>query len=148
MKIVAVPILDSTDVPWATERIIELYKTTKGLIHVVNVQAAYPGYVSRFFTGKFLERIHLEDGLQFLAPVARKLDEAGVPHWDHVLVGHKFEQIVEFVTAHHCSEVILRDEARNLLMRLGFASANTKIRSALRGLYHQSDHEAASPTAG
>jgi hypothetical protein len=136
MKIVAVPILESKDMSWATKRIIELYKRTKVRVHLINVQPAYPAHISRFFTAEFLQRIHLEDGRRFLAPMIQALDMAGVPHWDHVLVGPKFERIVEFVSAHYCSEVILRDEPRSLRAQLSFASPDSRIRKALRALYH------------
>ena len=135
MKIVAVPILDSKDVKWAAEKIVELYRTTGALIYLVNVQPAYPSDISRFFSAKYLEQTHQEDGLQFLAPVVKELDKASIPHWDHILIGFAVERIVEFIATHKCSQVLVRDEPNSLLTRLGFASASTKTRNALRARY-------------
>ena len=132
---VAVPILDSKDAPWATEKAIEIYGKTKARVHLVNVQPAYSKDISQFFNARDLARFHREDGLRVLAPVMSGLDKAEVPHWEHVLVGRKVERIVEFVTTHRCGEVVLRDRPRHLLTRLGFASVNSELRRALKALY-------------
>jgi hypothetical protein len=131
-SVIAAPILDSKDLPWVTARVIDLYRKTRARIHLINVQPAYPRHITRFFSAQYLARIHHEDGLRFLAPAIRHLAEAGVPHWDHVLVGARAEQIVEFVRAHHCRKVILREETESTLLRwLGVVSVNHQIRDAL-----------------
>ena len=134
MKIVAVPILDSKDVAWAARRVSALYQWAPVQIHLINVQPAFSRHIARFFSARYLERIHREDGLRLLAPVARALDKAGVPHRLHVLVGRKAECIAEFVESYACSELLLRNESQSLL-RLGLESINSGIRRKLRALY-------------
>jgi len=136
-KSIAVPILDSEDALWAPERVIEAYRRTEARIYLINVQPAYSSHISRFFSAKDLEQFHLENGRQILAPVGRRPDRAGVPHWDHVLIGRKLEQIVQFIEAHHCGELVLRDEPKSLLGRLGLASVNTQTRRALKTQFRQ-----------
>jgi hypothetical protein len=133
--IVAVPILEPNDVPWATAKAIDLYRKTKARIHLVNVRQPYVKHVSRFFSAKYLERVYLEDGLRVLASAMKVLDKAGVPYWKHVLVGRKLEQIVEFIADHHCGEVVLRNEPENLVTRLGLDSVNSRTRRALKARY-------------
>jgi nucleotide-binding universal stress UspA family protein len=133
--IVAVPILDPKDVPWATAKAIDLYRKKKARIHLVNVRQPFPKHISRFFSATYLDRVHTEDGLERLASAMKALETAGVPYWKHVLVGRKLEQIVDFVTSHHCGEVVLRDKPENLLSRLGLSSANSKTRRALKARY-------------
>jgi len=133
--IVAVPILDPNDVPWATAKAIDLYRKTKARIHLINVRPRFPRHVSRFFSTRYLERVYLEDGLQLLGAAMKALDRAGVPYWKHVLVGRKLEELVEFVSSHHCGEVVLRNEPENLISRLGLASVNSRTRKALKARY-------------
>lgn len=134
MKIAAVPILDSRDQRWALERVVELYRQTRARIYLVNVQPAYSKHVARFFSARYLERIHREDGLRVLAPLVRALEKAGVPHKVHVLVGSKAERIAEFVESYQCDELLVRNESQSLL-RLGLESVNSGIRRKLRALY-------------
>ena len=134
MKIAAVPILDSKDQRWAMTRVVEFYRRTGARIHLVNVQPPYSKYVARFFSARFLERVHREDGLRALAPLVRALEKAGVPHRVHVLVGGKAECIAEFVESYHCSDVLMRNESQSLL-RLGPESIDSGIRRKLRALY-------------
>jgi hypothetical protein len=134
MRIVAVPILDSKDTQWATKRLVELYRNTHARIYLINVQPAFPKHVSQFFDARTLARIHREDGLQFLAPVARALDRVRVPHWDHVLVGGKVKRITEFVASHYCTEVLVRNKSESLL-RLFPSSVNSGVLKTLRALY-------------
>ena len=133
---IAVPILDLQDAIWAPERVIALYRKTQPRIHLINVQPKYPSYVSRFFSKQYMARIHEEDGLQVLRPVVLELDKAGVPHWDHVLVGLKAERVAEFVKTHYCSDVLMRDEPTTLLSSLRLGSVKSEIRRTLRAMYH------------
>jgi len=134
MKIVAVPVLDEKDVAWAARRVIVLYQRAPVRIHLVNVQPAFSRHVSRFFSAPYLERIHREEGMKLLAPVARALDRAGVSYRTHVLIGREAERIAEFVRSYSCSEVLLRNESQSLL-RLGLESINSGIRRRLRALF-------------
>jgi hypothetical protein len=134
MKIAAVPILDSKDQRWAVKQVVEFYRRTGARIHLVNVQPRYSNYVARFFSARYLERIHREEGLRMLAPLMRALEKAGVPHKAHVLVGRKAERIAEFVESYPCNELLVRNESQSLL-RLGFESVNSGIRRKLRTLY-------------
>ena len=134
MKIVAVPVLDEKDVAWAARRVIALYQRAPARIHLVNVQPAFSRHVSRFFSAPYLERIHREEGMKLLAPVARALDRAGVSYRTHVLIGRKAERIAEFVQSYSCSELLLRNESQSLL-RLGLESINSGIRRRLRALF-------------
>jgi len=134
MKIVAVPVLDEKDVAWAARRVIAIYQRAPVRIHLVNVQPAFSRHVSRFFSAHYLERIHREEGMKLLAPVARALERAGVSYRTHVLVGRKAERIAEFVRSYSCSDVLLRNESQSLL-RLGLESINSGIRRRLRALF-------------
>ena len=134
MKIVAVPVLDEKDVAWAARRVIGLYQKAPIRIYLVNVQPAFSRHVSRFFSARYLERIHREEGMKLLAPVAKALDRAGVSYRSHVLIGRKAERIAEFVQSYSCSELLLRNESQSLL-RLGLESINSGIRRRLRALF-------------
>ena len=134
MKIVAVPVLDEKDVAWAARRVIGLYQRAPARIYLVNVQPAFSRHVSRFFSAHYLERIHREEGMKLLAPVARALDKAGVSYRTHVLIGREAERIAEFVRSYSCSELLLRNESQSLL-RLGLDSINSGIRRRLRALF-------------
>jgi len=115
MNDILVPIGSTREALWAAEQAIALYRREPARIHLLNVQRPLPRHVSQFFNGGDLRDFHRDTGMGVLAPAIRMLDEAGVPHDDHVLVGHQAETIVRFAEQHHCDEVVLDNPPKGLL---------------------------------
>jgi nucleotide-binding universal stress UspA family protein len=133
MKAIAVPIGNAQDAQRATKQAIELYRRTPVKIHLVNVQSPLPRHISRFFNRSHIQDFHRDSGMQILAPAIKMLDEAGIPHMEHVLVGRKVECIVRFAREYSCSQVILESRPEGLLSAFGLGSITSQIRRAIAG---------------
>jgi len=132
MKHVLVPISTTDDVRWAAEQAIARYRKEPAHIHLLNVQRPLPQHVSRFFGGGDLRNFHRDSGMQVLAPAMRLLDEAGVPHRDHVEVGNPAKTIVDFSERNHCAEVVLQDQSDSLLAIFGLGSIGSQVRHLMQ----------------
>jgi len=132
MKHVLVPISTSDEVRWAAEQAIARYRKEPAHIHLLNVQRPLPQHISRFFGGGDLRNFHRDSGMQVLAPAMRMLDEAGVPHRDHVEVGNPAKTIVEFSERNNCAEVVLQDQSDSLLAIFGLGSIGSQVRHLMQ----------------
>jgi hypothetical protein len=71
--------------------------------------------------------------MRVLEPAIRLLDRAGVPHEDHVLVGHQAETIVQFAHEHCCEQVVVEDAPpRSVLSMLGLGSIGSQVRHLMQ----------------
>jgi nucleotide-binding universal stress UspA family protein len=132
MKDILVPIGSAAEAPRAAERAIALYGAESARVHLLNVQRPLPRHVSRFFPRSELQAFHHEAGMAVLAPAARALDAAGVPHDEHVIVGHAAEAIVEFAERHHCADIVLDTASKGLLSILHAGSIGSQVRHLMR----------------
>jgi nucleotide-binding universal stress UspA family protein len=127
MHEIVVPICDAADASWAATQAIARYRQEPVRIHLLNVQRPLPKHVAQFFNRSDLRAFHEEAGLRVLEPAQRMLDEAGVPHEDHVLVGHPAETIVHFAEDRHCDQVVVDAPSRGMLSLLGLGSIASQV---------------------
>jgi len=132
MEHVLVPISTPDDARWAAEQAIARYRKEPVHIHLLNVQRPLPQHVSRFFGGGDLRNFHHDEGMKVLEPVIRMLDEAGVPHRDHVKVGNPVKTIVEFSEHNKCAEVVLQNQSDSLLAIFGLGSIGSQVRHLMQ----------------
>jgi len=127
MKCVVVPIEEGRASDWAVEHVVELYRREPLRIFLLNVQPPLPQYVARFINKCELQDFHRENGMRALKRAIERLDEAGVPHRDRVLVGRRAETIVEFAREVRCVQIVLPRRA-GLLPSLGLGSIGSQLR--------------------
>lgn len=132
MSQILVPIESSAQAAPAAERALALHRAEPAQIHLLNVQRPLPRHVSRFFPRSELCAFHHEAGLAVLAPAMRVLDDAGVAHQDHVIVGHAAEAIVAFAEQHRCDDIVLDTPTRGLLSILHAGSIASQVRHLMR----------------
>ena len=125
MNDIVVPVFDAGDAAWAAGQVIALYRAEAARIHLLNVQRPLPKHVAQFFNRNDLREFHQEVGMRVLEPAIRMLDQAGVPHEDHVLVGHPAETIVRFAEDRHCGQVVVDVPPKNVFSMLGLGSVGT-----------------------
>jgi len=128
MNEIVVPICNSTDAAWAATQAIALYRNDPARIHLLNVQRPLPKHVAQFFSRSDLRDFHHETGMRVLESAMRMLDEAGVPHEDHVLVGHPAEAIVQFAEERDCRHVVVDAPATDMLAMFGLGSIGSQVR--------------------
>ena len=133
MDEILVPIGDPGESQWAAEEAIALYRKGAARIHLLNVQRPLPRHVAQFFSGGDLREFHRDAGMRVLGPAMQILDEAGIPHDDHVLVGNQAETIVRFAKEHHCSKVVLDNAPKGgMLSMFGLGSIGSQVRHLMR----------------
>jgi nucleotide-binding universal stress UspA family protein len=132
MKHVLVPVSTPDEARWAAEQAIARYRKEPAHIHLLNVQRPLPQHISRFFGGGDLRNFHRDSGMRVLELAIRLLDEAGVPHRDHVEVGNPAKTIVEFSERNRCAEVVLQDQPDGLLAIFGLGSIGSQVRQLMQ----------------
>ena len=128
MKCVVVPIDDDRSPEWMANHVISLYRQEPLRIFLLNVQPPLSSYIARFIRKSELNDFHQENGMRALQPMVERLDAAGVPHFDRVLVGRKAETIVQFARTCGCEQIILPRPSPGLLSNLGLGSVGSQIR--------------------
>lgn len=132
MNDVLVPINDAGDSRWAADQAIARYRREPTRIHLLNVQRPLPRHIAQFFSGGDLRDFHRDAGMRVLESAMRILDDAGVPHEDHVMVGNQAETIVHFAEQHRCREVVLDDPPKSMLSIFGLGSIGSQVRHLMR----------------
>ena len=127
MKSILVPVWDAADAEWAAREAIAAYRAQPVAIHLINVQRPLPKHITQFFDRGEVRDFHREAGLRVLEPVIHSLDQAGVPHEDHVLVGHQAETIVAFARDRGFSQVLVDSRPQSLLSKLGLGSIGSQV---------------------
>lgn len=131
MTSVVVPIEEGRNPAWAIDYVMDLYDKGPVRIHLLNVRNPLPHYVARFIPGAERQAFHQENGMRAMRAGIARLDEAGIPHLDHVLVGNKAETIVQFARENDCSQIVV-DKPGSLLEGLGLGSIQSQLRHLLQ----------------
>lgn len=132
MNDIVVPICEPGEAAWAANQAIALYRAESASIHLLNVQRPLPKHVAQFFNPGDLRAFHREAGMRVLEPAIRLLDEAGVPHEDHVLVGHQAETIVRFAGDHRCQRVVVDVPPKSRFSIFGLGSVGSQVQHLMR----------------
>ena len=128
---VLIPIEEGRDPTGAVRQAVELYRKEPVRVHLLNVRTPLPSYVARFIPVAERQAFHHENGLKAMHEAIAQLDQAGVAHRDHVLVGNKAETILDFARENGCSHIIV-NEPKGLLDGLGLGSVGAQLRRLVR----------------
>jgi nucleotide-binding universal stress UspA family protein len=97
-------------------------------IHLLNVQIPIDsGHARMFVNEEELQAYHREEGTAALKLAREKLDAAGVPHRDHIVVGHVAETIVRFAKEHAIDQIIMGTHGRAALGHLLMGSVASDV---------------------
>lgn len=132
MNAILVPIGSTSEAVRAAERVIARYRAEPVDVHLINVQHPLPRHVARFFPRSELKDFHHDAGMRVLAPATRALDAAGIPHHDHVVVGHAAEAIVRFAARQGCADVLLEPPEGGLRALFHAGSVGSQVRHLMR----------------
>jgi nucleotide-binding universal stress UspA family protein len=145
MNEILVPICDASDARFGAAEALRLHREAPVLVHLLNVQRPLPKHVAQFFNRNDLRDFHRDTGMRVLEPAIRLLDEAGVPHEDHVLVGHPAETIVRFAEEHGFHDVVVDAPATGMLSMLGLGSVASQVHHLMQAHAALSRAPAAAP---
>jgi nucleotide-binding universal stress UspA family protein len=132
MNAILVPIGSTAEAQRAAERVIARYRAEPVDVHLLNVQRPLPRHVARFFPRSELQSFHHDAGMHVLDPAMRALDAAGIPHHDHVVVGHAAEAIVRFAARVGCADVLLEPAEGGLRALFHAGSVGSQVRHLMR----------------
>ncbi len=104
----------------AVDHVIALARCGAALdIHVLNVRIPVEsGHVRLFVHPRDLEDYYREEGLAELAKAARRLDEAGLAHTDHIAVGHVAVTIARYVDERGFDALVMGTHGRGGLRKM------------------------------
>jgi nucleotide-binding universal stress UspA family protein len=127
MKKIVVPIGDARDTRWAVAQVLDQHRKEPVEVHLLTVRHPLPLHVSQFFKNDGgLHDFYQEAGMVVLKPAIKALDAAGIPHTDHVLVGHKVETIVAFAKRNEC-EIVIENRPSTLFSMFGLGSVASQV---------------------
>lgn len=132
MRKMLVPISANSARTQATlDEVISLYRDEPALIHLLNVQIPVSRHVSDFFKSGELHAIHLEAGMEEMAPAKAALDAAGVPYKAHIRVGRSAETIVQTAQELSCDRIVMGRPAQSNFAEKMFGTLENQVRHLL-----------------
>jgi nucleotide-binding universal stress UspA family protein len=111
--------------------VIALYRDEPAQIHLLNVQIPVSRHVSDFFKSGELHAIHLEAGMEELAPAKATLDAAGVPYTAHIKVGHSAQTIVQTAQELGCDQIVMGGTPQTGFAEKMFGTLANQVRHLL-----------------
>jgi hypothetical protein len=126
---ILVPLFPGQDQAALAERILQIARRGSVEVHLLSVQAPYPGHVAMYFSAGVLRRYHREDGLAELAPLRRRLEQVGLPLVCAVEVGNRGAAIAHYARAQRCDQVLLPEERGGFLGRLTLGLVGGEVRA-------------------
>ena len=96
-------------------------------IHLLNVQAPFSQYVSRFVSGRDCHDFHREQAERALLPGRQMLDRFGVPYKVHMELGEKASVIADLARRLCCDHIVMSTARKNSLIRMVENSTTNKV---------------------
>jgi YjbE family integral membrane protein len=128
MSKILVPVDGSRNSRYAVRHIVnEFLKNPVLEIHVLNVQAPFSRYISRFSGKRNREAFHREEAEKALKPMRRLLESHGVPYVVHVEVGSKAQMIADTARRLQCDHILMSTARKNSLTRMLEDSVTNKV---------------------
>ena len=119
MSKVLVPVDSSPNSQYAVRHAVNEFRKNPAMeIHVLNVQAPFSRYVSRFSGKRNREAFHREEAEKALMPTRRLLESHGVPYVVHVEVGSKAQMIADTARRLQCDHILMSTARKNSLTRM------------------------------
>jgi nucleotide-binding universal stress UspA family protein len=129
LRRILVPLFPGQDQGVLAERVLQIARRGPVEVHLLSVQAPYPGHIAMYFSAGVLRRYHREDGLEELAPLRRRLERAGVPLVCAVEVGNRGAAIAHYAREQRCDQVLLPEERGGFLGRLALGRVGGEVRA-------------------
>jgi hypothetical protein len=123
------PLFPGEDPAVLAERILQIARLGPVEVHLLSVQAPFPGHVAMYFSAGVLRRYHREDGLAELAALRRRLEEAGLLLVCAVEVGNRAAAIAHYAREQRCDQVLLPEERGGVLRRLSLGMVGGEVRA-------------------
>ena len=87
-------------------------------IHVLNVQAPFSSYVSRFSGKRNRAAFHRAEAEKALKPMRQLMNSRGVPYVVHTGIGNKARMIADTARRLQCDHIVMSTARKNSLTRM------------------------------
>ena len=125
---ILVPVDGSSNSLHAVRHVVCEFRKNPALkIHVLNVQAPFSRYISRFSSRRIREALHREQAEKALKPVRRLLESHCVPYTVHVEVGGKAEMIADTACRLQCDHVVMSAARKSSLAQMVEDSVTNQV---------------------
>lgn len=102
-------------------------RLNKPKLLILNVQLPLSADISRFIDGKTIDDFHNEAGEKALLSAKTLLNDAGLDHAEHILVGPVAHTIAAFAASNGCSTIVMGTRGHNSVAGLIMGSVATRL---------------------
>jgi P-type Ca2+ transporter type 2C len=128
MQKVLVPVDGSGNCEFALRHVVRQFMNNTSMeIHLLNVQAPFPSYITRFLSRKNVRDYHQDEAEKALRPMRQLLDSYGIPYAVHVEIGERAECITANAHRLHCDRIVMCAARKNSLTRLVENSTTNRV---------------------
>ena len=125
---ILVPVDGSSNSLHAVRHVVNEFMRNPALeIHLLNVQAPFSQYISRFASREDRDDFHREQAEQALLPGRQMLDRYGVPYEVHMELGGKAYVITDAARRLRCDHIVMSTARKNSLIRMVENSTTNKV---------------------
>ena len=125
---VLIPVDGSRNCQFAVRHVIQQFMNNTAMeIHLLNVQAPFSSYLTRFVSRKNVRDYHQDQAQKALRPIRQILDGFGIPYAVHMEVGDRAECITATARRLHCDHIVLSAARKNSLTRLVENSTTNRV---------------------
>jgi nucleotide-binding universal stress UspA family protein len=125
---VLIPVDGTRNSEFAVRHVIKQFMNNTAMeIHLLNVQAPFSSYITRFVSRKNVHDYHRDEAEKALRPIRQLLDGFGIPYAAHIEIGDKAQCIT--ATAHRlrCDHIVMSAARKNSLTRLVENSTTNRV---------------------
>ena len=127
MKIL-IPVDGSSNALHAVRHAINEFRNNAALkIHLLNVQAPFDQYISRFVSGEDRDAFRRDRAERALLPSRQMLDRFGVPYEARMELGDKASVIAAAARRLRCDHIVMSTARKNSLLRMVENSTVNKV---------------------
>jgi Ca2+-transporting ATPase len=128
MNRVLVPVDGSRNAEFAVRHVVRQFMNNTAMeIHLLNVQAPFSSYITRFVSRRNVVDYHRDEAEKALRPVRQILDVFGVPYAVHIEVGERAECITGAAHRLRCDQIVMSAARKNSLTRLVENSTTNRV---------------------
>ena len=125
---ILVPVDGSSNSLHAVRHVVYEFRKNPALeIHMLNVQAPFSRYISRFSGKRNRESLHREQAEKTLKPMRRLLDSYRVPYAVHLKVGSKAQMIADTARRLRCDHILMSTARKSSLTRMVEDSVTNQV---------------------
>jgi len=125
---ILVPVDGSSNSLHAVRHLSREFMKNRALeIHLLNVQAPFSQYISRFASREDRDAFHRDRAERALLPGRQMLDRFGVPYKVHMGLGEKAFVIADLARRLRCDRIVMSTARKNSLIRMIEGSITNKV---------------------